>query len=469
MGNRFNPGCNCCGPCNAVTLHPPTDWDGWTNPQSDTAAGTIPAGVTTSIDHDRATGNWVVDIEVNDSNGSDGVEIQIHNSLIEIVGTVLCFGSNPKTGIFIPSGDYFWIRHVEANDTIAGYRHRKVEIWDDDPDNGGTLVSSNCLRMAELTGDDIPDSVLISITAGDESIDIGTVRVSDTEYDTAGCTAISCSAPVACASGGPKLYLVTQVRAVISGIVAWGADHTYTGKVLDGGGGSQVACTSITQRLDFDFTSANGTYLAGLYEIDGGTSTLVTDTATLFDQIRNQDQGCAGSTKVYQWSFAGVTLTTPTMSYTDVSTSCASKVILPPQDDTGGSTANWTPLRSLPKPYSSIQETSFPWPGPGTDASNVSRILLPTTLTTISPDLTACTIPSDQTLIQYLITDDLSAEVVDATNGNLGAVLTSEHDSHNAGSDANPADTSVLEYTGTRSELVKYYTLEIEYDVEALF
>lgn len=243
-------GCKCC--CNKVVL------EGFDSP--------LAAYENITVVHPRASCNWLVDLPILDSNDSIGTTITIGRFCIDIIsvpshiiGPTPTVRINGDTCNSFTSYTRFLIRAGES--VYDGTRHFNLQIYTITGSLTETLISNVCFceeYVVEEGEECTPSSVTISITAGDEEIEIGEVEVSDTSDDQNGCPAVRCSPcnVLPCLDG-------TEVEKFISGVTVTIADLTLyeTTQTITGG---TILCDTYYSRAGAfcDYSVLNGTYVA---------------------------------------------------------------------------------------------------------------------------------------------------------------------------------------------------------------
>lgn len=355
-------GCkNCCGGsgCNPVTLHPPNDWDGWTDPPDETVDGEIDANHATSIAYPRPTGNWVVDVTV-----TLGAALSI--------GTVVSVGDarfhlskywadatdywiiDAATCTRLAASDGTYHLRVIENEAGEGYRSRRVELWTNAPTDGDFTNRAASIGY-KFESEDEPTEVLIAIESGSESINVGNVTVSDTDYESSGCP-VSSGALRTCNATTMPRYLVTQVRAVVSGIVPWTITRENYGEYKSGPNFGDPFCgpETVKQVATLDYTFLNGTYVYDLQYRNGSSfpwSTLTpAGVEIVLGRMRDGTAFCGSGQ--YQWSAPTISFTHPTPSVTDTAApTClynGSPVVFSPPNASGS--FNWKAGNRVPNP-----------------------------------------------------------------------------------------------------------------------
>ncbi len=329
-------GCkNCC--CLREDLRPDGGWIGyWVGAPLDNG-DTVSAGTSATITRLAPSMNWTVDIEVTNVRESVGTVFRVDRQCAEIIddGGVLkvkiCSGTTiSQVTLDTIDGSYdpantFWMRAIEA--TVASDRHYRIEIWDGKPGGSSTLLASGCRKVTHDDGAyyeaEDPDEVTIEITAGTMDVDIGSVKILDTEHDKSGCPVIDCtSGSVACASGGPFTYAIVGMRVVVSGLGVNKSKNVYVGPIYKGDFGLSIVnagpCT-VTQEVSVDLSSWNGTYVCELWKTPsgGGVAVKQTPAEVLAFAAKIRDCGmCRDELALYSWVPPTIGMS-PTYAVTD--------------------------------------------------------------------------------------------------------------------------------------------------------
>lgn len=322
MGNRINPGCGGCGGCQSTQIYP--TWTDWTNPPvSD--GDVIAAGESPSIIHPRPTGNWIVDIEVTNSTGTEG-SITVGNIVVEFYDDSLRIAMGTCGTQTMPAGSY-WLRFVEVSesdgeDSPTITRHLIAQIWNIHPDSpSATLTHAECV---DLTDPDVVDEVTITIAPETTSITINSITVSDTIEESADCPEPTCVV-ASCASGGPPTYITTAVRVMRSGALLDWVSFEQDGEFQDTR--TNTKFTGVwEQYFSIDLTETNGTWIYKLWDTD--TSTFVDPLLVdgVLDSLRT-GRICADNLTRYVWKTPEISITP---SYTYLFTTSDGSEIYPP-------------------------------------------------------------------------------------------------------------------------------------------
>ena len=248
MGRR---GCGCCG-CDLKTLHPPTDWAGWTNPPDDTVAGTIESGHTTSIANPVTADNWKAVINIADANDSIGTTIDCgvtECSLITIDSATWLRVRTPKRCLFKEvTTDTFSITIEQALrsgeltvlvTTSLGALHNIIHYLTTDV-------------RAETSAETTPAGDWLQIEAGSTDIDFGDITVIETRDDAA-----PCPARVPALAWVP-VYRSEYIRAVVASIPDMTFTFDYTGPIFSGSTEVKASC-NVTSTVTLAASSMNGT------------------------------------------------------------------------------------------------------------------------------------------------------------------------------------------------------------------
>lgn len=248
--------------------------------------GVLPAGDTTSIIHPRPSCNWAVDIEIDHQATMEGARITAGGLFVEWLEEVDATTSKIKLGnlqcftIEVAIGSPLWIRFIEANEGTyyedPNDRHFKIEVWDGDPeDDASSLINSKCVLRNHQLCDAESQEVEITLAASDIApLVIGMVRAQDTQYDDPDCVPVDCFPDASCESGGPPNYVITGVRAVISGHGLISADASLDGAMWDDGTQTNILDCHPRQHIEMDLSPLNGSFSyelwSYLWDFDAG-------------------------------------------------------------------------------------------------------------------------------------------------------------------------------------------------------
>lgn len=318
--------CGCCG-CPITSITPDEDWTGWTGAEFAGEIGLVDRGITATQSISRPTGNWTVDIQVENieaftpgikpsiSVGDLTTTFQASATQWTIEPQLVTCTTYSRLRSATPTG--FWLRYQETTLEFNGEttRRRRITIYDRDPNTTSpapVVLGFHCDETS-IEGDEEyeqPTSVVVSLAGGDTTMDIGTVRFSGTAEDDPGChTVDQClqCLPSWNAGNCAQPYYPRVIISNVPDLLTIDVEREYQPCV------HRPNCqptNSIFQRGTYrlsGFSAINGTYAADVYDVTGSGPTNYVATPA-----------CLGTPGCKYWGFPKVTFTLTLTRQTEI-------------------------------------------------------------------------------------------------------------------------------------------------------